>query len=123
MKTINQYICERLKISSKLKIDYKYHPRNKEELQDILKKLLDERGQDADLNDIDTSQITDMTLLFSSFIEPTVEVQNIDISQWDVSNVKRMDGMFYYRDKFNSDLSHWDVSSCESMNTMFYECT
>jgi hypothetical protein len=46
------------------KISYNYHPKNKEELKDIIKQLLDKRGPDADLNDIDTFKITDMSHLF-----------------------------------------------------------
>ena len=57
------------------------------------------------LNDIDTSRITNMNSLFSNFN------QNVDISCWDVSNVKYMDYMFYNCTNFNCDLSRWNAKS------------
>ena len=36
---------------------------------------------------------------------------NSDLSQWNVSNVTNMDGMFWLARGFNCDLSHWDVSN------------
>ena len=54
----------------------------------MLKKLLKERGKDADLNDIDVSNITDMEYLFykSNF--------NGDISKWKVYKNTSMRLMF-----------------------------
>ena len=88
MKQINKYIVERLHINKDIK-NYNYHPKTNGELQELVDKLIKERGNDADLNDIDTSEITDMDGIFegSNF--------NGDISNWDVSNVKNMYGMFY----------------------------
>ena len=44
---------------------------------------------------------------------------NQDISQWDVSNVNNMYGMFYNAKSFNQDLSDWDVSGSTNLNDMF----
>ena len=88
MKSITTYIIEKLKIR-KTSHSYNYFPKTKEELQDIINQLIEERGNEGDFNDIDTSQITDMSRLFfkkSNF--------NGDISKWDVSNVKDMSNMF-----------------------------
>ncbi len=65
-----------------------YHLKTKYQLKDIIRKLIKERGEYADLNDIDTSQITDMSYMFykSKF--------NRDISYWDISRVKDMDKIF-----------------------------
>lgn len=68
---------------------YEYFPQNKEELKKILEELIEERGNDGDFNDIDTSNITDMSGLFFG-----KKLFNGDISQWDVSNVTDMGGMF-----------------------------
>ena len=121
MKKIKEYITERLKISSDIKIDYNYFPQTKEELQKIIIKLLDERGPNADLNDIDVSQVNDMSGLFNQTVIKQ-DIHNIDISRWDVSQCKNMSWMFSNQDNFNSDLSQWDVSRCENMTGMFEDC-
>ena len=114
MKQINKYIVERLYTNKDTTNYYNYHPKTYDELEELVNKLMKERGDDADLNDIDTSEITNMYALFyDSFF-------NGDISNWDVSNVKDMTYMFYGSD-FNGDISHWDVSNVKNMDCMFYE--
>ena len=114
MKQINYYILERLHINKDIK-SYNYHPKSRKELKKLVDKLIKERGNDADLNDIDTSEITDMHELFfnSTF--------NGDISEWNVSNVKDMRYMFYWASFTgkNGDLSNWDVSKFVNMDFMF----
>lgn len=44
---------------------------------------------------------------------------NGDISKWDVSNVKDINGMFFGKERFDSDLSNWDVSNVNDMSQMF----
>ena len=64
MKQINKYINERLHINKDIgNHHYNYHPKDKDELVELLDKLIIERGNDADLNDIDTSEITDMNYM------------------------------------------------------------
>jgi hypothetical protein len=58
---------------------YKYFPKDKKELRTLLEQLLKERGRNADLNDIDTSLITDMSELFHG-----LNISNIKIDGWDV---------------------------------------
>ena len=116
MIDITNFINEKLKVSSKSKINqntYSYYPKDKDELEEIVNKLIKERGENADLNDIDTSKITDMSHIFkySPF--------NGNISSWDVSNVKNMRVMFAFS-KFNGDISHWDVSNVKDMHWIFY---
>ena len=116
MKAIGVYINEKLVLNKdnvkNYQHNYNYHPKNKDELLQIIRRLIKERGLKANLNDIDTSNITDMSSLFinSSF--------NGDISQWDVSNVTNMDSMFGFS-TFNGDISKWDVSNVENMKDMF----
>ena len=82
MKTLKQFLTERLVIKKK---SYKYYPETKEELQEIIKERIDQEGPEVNLNDIDTSNITDMSRLFK-------EINfNGDISEWDVSNVTNME--------------------------------
>ena len=89
MKQINKYIWERLHINKDTKIVYNYYPKDKNELEELVYNLIKERGYNADLNDIDTSEITDMDELFykSKF--------DGDISKWNVSKVINMNHMFY----------------------------
>ena len=89
MKNLKDIIQERLHINKYTTNYYNYHPKTKEELKELIRKLIKERGNDADLNDIDTSKITDMSYMFydSKF--------NGDISNWDVSKVKNMFLMIY----------------------------
>ena len=112
MKQLKEIIQEKLKVNSQTKIDiYNYHPTDKD-LTRLIEKLIKQRGLEADLNDVDTSKITDMSELFAS------SNFNGDISKWDVSNVKTMEYMFAHS-KFNGDLSKWDVSNVENMTAMF----
>ena len=117
MKSINNYINEAL-IKKDTKVEeYKYHPKTKNGLRSLLEKLIAERGKDADLNDIDTSEIDDMSWLFL-ILNP----HNIDISEWDVSNVKNMSNMFDGCRDFNCDLSKWNVKNVRNMKGMFFLC-
>ena len=85
-------------------------------MKDIILKRIKDEGNEVDLNDIDVSEITDMSNLFerTDF--------NGDVSNWDVSNVKNMYGMFYKCTNFNQDISSWDVSNVTDMEGMFYSC-
>ena len=115
MKTLKNYITEKILINKNSKIVYNYHPKTKDELKDIIKQKIESEGNECNLNDIDTSNITDMSNLFaySEF--------NGDISKWDVSHVKNMKGMFM-RSNFNSDISNWDVSNVTNSVNIFYAC-
>jgi len=115
MKNLSKFIIEKFKISSKnVCPKYNYHPKTNKELKELINKLIEERGNDADLNDIDTSKITDMTTIFYA------KEFNGDISNWDVSNVTNMQYMFSHS-KFNGDISKWDVSNVENMNYIFFD--
>jgi len=118
MKDFKVYINEKLKITKDLlkQNKHNYHPKTREELKELVKKLIEERGNDADLNDIDTSKITNMSdlFVFSKF--------NGDISLWNVSNVTDMTRMFFDSENFNCDLSGWNVSKVLYMEEMFTNC-
>ena len=90
---------------------------SREQLRSIIKYELEHQGPDADLNFIDTSLITDMSELFYGLGNA---IRNIKIDEWDVSNVKDMNGMFEGCNMFTgSGLGNWDVSNVTNMSNMF----
>ena len=118
MIDLNTYITEKLKITKDISYIYDYHPKDKDELIDIVDKLLEERGINADLNDVDVSKITDFGRLFYK----NTKIKNINISDWNVSNAIYMDEMFSGCYHFNSDISKWDVSNVKTFSNMFSQC-
>jgi surface protein len=48
---------------------------------------------------------------------------NQDIGDWNVSEVKTMNGMFFGAIAFNQDIGEWNVSKVKTMNSMFYGAT
>ena len=142
MKSLVNYIQEKLIIKkNKGSNNYKYFPETKEELREIIDKRIKQEGNEVDLNDIDVSQITDISYLFeyTNFNGniSTWDVSNVtdmkwvffgctkfnqDISAWDVSNVINMKGMFLGCETFNQDISSWEVSNVTNMEQMFYRC-
>ena len=119
MKSLSRYIQEKLVINSlqeKLVIkktnQYKYFPKTKKELKDIILQRIKEEGNEVDLNDIDLSKITNMSGMFYNY------KFTCDISNWDVSNVRAMSYMFE-KSKFNGDLSKWDVSNVRRFTHIF----
>ena len=115
MKSLKSYIQEKLII--KKSNSYGYFPQTKEELRNIIEQRIEQEGNEVNLNDIDVSNIKDMSHLFedTNF--------NGDISKWNVSNVTNMSRMFSYCSLFNQDISSWDVSNVNNMRGMFYLCS
>ena len=92
----------------------KVQPKNKEQLKQLINYTF--KHDIYDLNFIDISEITDMSMLFR------YSDYNFDVSDWDVSNVTDMNNMFYCCNNFNCDLSNWDMSNTLRINEMFYGC-
>ncbi len=107
-----------------------YYPKSLNDLRQILVDKYKEQGpgteqKPIDLNDIDLHDID--TFYDESLIQGIfegMEFEYIDISNWDVSNVKSMQYMFLDCNKLKSigDISNWDVSGVKSMFAMFDKC-
>jgi len=68
--------------------------------------------------DWDTSQVTDMSSIFSGANQYT----GANISNWDVSNVTKMDEMFKNCTDFDGDITGWDVGSVQNMEELLDGC-
>ncbi len=128
MKTLNQYIKEKLIINK----DYRDNTivvKTFDELRKIIEDRYDELGAGTkqnpiDFNDIDVSNIDSFCSKNNVGIFERTKFEYIDISGWNVSNVKNMVGMFYLCEKLESvgDISKWDVSKVTNMSFMFCDC-
>lgn len=63
--------------------------------------------------------ITNLSNAFYGF----AELEDINISNWDVSNVTNMSNMFSGCTYFNHSLNDWDVSNVIDMSNMFLDCS
>ena len=109
MKNLKDYIVEGWNPVKKVQ------PKTKDELQKLIEDTIKLQGNNANLNFIDTSKITDMSFLF---YPKSLRNFNGDISKWDVSNVTNMEWMFR-NSKFNGDIHRWNVSNVKYMGNMF----
>ena len=129
MKTLNQYIQE------KLIINKDYHDdtivvKSFDELRKIIDDRYDKLGPGTEQNPIDFNDI-DVSNVDSFYnynkdkgIFDGMHFKYIDISGWNVSNAESMQYMFFECSELKSvgDISSWDVSKVTNMNSMFYRC-
>ena len=128
MKTLNQYIKEKL-IINKDYHDTKIVVKSSDELRKIIEQRYEEYGPGTkrnpiDFNDIDVSNIDSFRDKLDLGIFNDMNFKYIDVSDWDVSNVTDMSGMFFMCKELKSvgDISKWNVSKVTDMNSMFDEC-
>ena len=128
MKPLNQYIKEKLIINK----DYRDNTivvKSFDELRKIIEDRYDKLGAGTkqnpiDFNDIDVSNLQYFYNNEDKGIFEYTKFKYIDISDWDVSNIKSMRGMFFMCKELKSvgDISEWDVSNVTSMTSMFDGC-
>ena len=128
MKSLNQYIKEKLIINK----DYRDNTivvKTFDELRKIIEDRYDKLGPGTkqnpiDFNDIDVSNLQYFYNNEDKGIFEYTKFKYIDISEWDVSNIKSMRGMFFMCKELKSvgDISEWDVSNVTSMTSMFDGC-
>ncbi len=100
-----------------------YRPTTKAQLQTIISEEKTRQGSGGNnnpspnLNMIDTSAITEMSLLFNS------STFNGDITQWNMGNVEDMSYMFFQATAFNQDIGKWNVSNVTDVDFMFVSAT
>ena len=128
MKTLNQYIKEKLIINKDYR-DAKIVVKSFDELRKIIdyryKKLGSGTKQNPiDFNDIDVNNIDSFCNSKDEGIFQETKFKYIDISDWNVSNVTKMMSMFYKCEELKSvgDISEWDVSNVTDMAYMFTHC-
>lgn len=115
---IPSQVDEKLVINKNYDDIYAYHPKDRNELELEIRKHYNKGIYD--LNDIDTSKITDFSKLFQN--DKNTGNKDFNVSKWDVSNGENFNWMFSYCHKFNCNLSDWDVRKGENFGAMFYEC-
>ena len=103
----NQPVNEKARKQSQA--EYKYHPKNNQELTDLV------AHESVKLSEIDISEVSDFSYLF----ECSNRKDFSGIEDWDVSHVTNMSCMFSHCFNFNADISEWDVSSVTDMSAMF----
>ena len=113
-----------------------FKPTTKKELQNALMDwTYDDEGSEkkyGPINTWDISLLDDLSYLFGDthyetynrFINKELfePMFNEDISNWNVTNVKNMEGLFMNLKWFNHPLNDWDVSNVENMSNMFAGC-
>ena len=142
MKTLTKYlnerlvvfpsqVDERLVVNKDYKSPYTCAPTSWEELRNIIEDRYNKLGpgtkdKPIDFNDVDVSNIDSFyNKNTNNGIFDETAFEYIDISDWDVSNVKNMMGTFFGCKNLKSvgDLSNWDVSNVKDISRMFYGCT
>ena len=128
MKTLNQYIKEKLIINK----DYRDNTIVVKSFDELRKIIVDRyiklgpgtKQNPIDFNDIDVSNLDSFCNNNDIGIFEGTNFKYIDISDWDVSNIKSMRYMFAYCETLESvgNLLKWNVSEVTNMSSMFYGC-
>ena len=120
MKSLHQFVSEKLKISNTETRTPQHNPKDYDSLFALIRDRYNENKEFMDCTDIDVSEITQMNDMFSSL----THLKSIDITGWDTSNVTDMVHMFSYLPDLEEiiGLEELDVSSVTNMNSMFENC-
>ena len=120
MKSLNQYIIEKILINKSSKFIHKIKVETREQLETIILERYNKNKSFIDLTDIDVSELNDLSWIF--IMLDNVEV--VDISRWNTSNVTTMGYMFSQCSKLKKiiGIENLDVSKLKNANSMFYMC-
>ena len=117
MKSLNQYIIEKILINKSSKFN-KIKVETRKQLETIILERYNKNKSFIDLTDIDISELDDLSYIFYELYSMEV----VDISGWDTSNVITMDCMFSQCPKLKKiiGIENLDVSKSEDVSYMFY---
>ena len=119
MKSLNQYIIEKILINKSSKL-YKIKVESKDQLKSIIWERYINNISFVYSSDIDVSELDDL----SSIFELLNNLEVVDISGWDTSNVIYMNDMFVECENIKKiiGIENLDVSKLRCANSMFYGC-
>ena len=122
MKSINSFINEKLKINKNSKVD-KIQVHTFIELKNLIYDEYKSQNQPKvlDLTHIDISD-PNIDNLVNLFEFDDIKINNVDVSNWDVSNIRSFKETFSCMKNFDCDLSKWNVSNGEYFEGMFIDC-
>ena len=131
MKKFSDIIHE-WKYDDNSNVDPYLHPKTKQDLIEILADRLRVNIEEPNMSFIDTSAITDMSNIFAASGQQPLRklklmpnrIKKLDLSGWDVSNVTKMDNMFFMCTSLEEivGIDKWNVEKLESCQSMFYDC-
>ena len=120
MKSLNQYIIEKILINKSSKFINKIKVESNYQLQSIIEERYHNNNSFIDLTDIDISELKNLSRIFGRL--NNLEV--VDISGWDTSNVIYMNDMFLACENIKKiiGIENLDVSKLENADSMFSYC-
>ncbi|MEJ1221850.1 BspA family leucine-rich repeat surface protein [Sediminicola sp. 1XM1-17] len=77
----------------------------------------------VDVLALDVPDLSQINATQSMFFSCRSLVGNSNFNYWDMSNVRYINSMFGYAEKFNQDLTYWDVSNVLDMSSLFTGAT
>lgn len=124
MKSLQRILKESLRLNIDDK-PYEYAPTSFQELRQIIIDKREEfdrgtKNNPVDFNDVDLSNMNSIRAIFQF-----QKFEYIDVSTWNPANYNLIDlGLMFYecRNLKELDLSSWDVSNVKSFQGMFCEC-
>ena len=120
MKSLTEYIIEKVLINKSSKFINKIKVETREQLETIILERYNKNKSFIDLTDIDISELDNL----SGILGILNHVEVVDISGWDTSNVTTMENMFCFCDKLKNiiGIENLDVSKLRCANCMFSYC-
>lgn len=119
MKTLKNYISEKLVINKDYKNGFLFYPEDLDELNEIIAERYESEGEGTEkdpinLNDVDISKLNSLQAAFSS-----TPIKFLDISEWNVENIKDLSFIFYNSSLEYVNMSNWNIKHNINIYAMF----